>query len=388
MPALANKTYFNYGGQGPLPESSLSAITDSWQKIQELGPFTNNLWPYIGKEINLTRQKLSVLCGVPAHRIALTENVTSGCILPMLGLPMKPGDHILISDCEHPGVVAACKQLAQTKKLEIDILSLKGLTKGVEDQKITQEQIIELLEKKIVAKTRLVVISHLLWNTGQLIPIEVIASWLNSQKSSPFLIVDGAQSFAQIPIAQAANVSDIYAFTGHKWACGPEGLGGVVLSERLLIESNPTLIGWRSIREEEVFFNKPNLFHNDSRKFEIATSCVPLLAGLRNSLDCLDQEGLINERLEKIKFLSSSLWKQLNIIKDIKPFLSGHPPSGLVSFSINKSLNTKDIVDHLGMKNIWIRDLDHHKYLRSCIHITTNANEVSTLIRALEELFD
>ena len=51
MPALMNKSYFNYGGQGPLPSPSLEAIKESWQKIQELGPFTNDVWPYITKEV-------------------------------------------------------------------------------------------------------------------------------------------------------------------------------------------------------------------------------------------------------------------------------------------------------------------------------------------------
>lgn len=54
-PALANKTYFNYGGQGPLPTPSLEAITTSWKRIQELGPFTAEIWPHISKEVNSTR---------------------------------------------------------------------------------------------------------------------------------------------------------------------------------------------------------------------------------------------------------------------------------------------------------------------------------------------
>jgi L-cysteine/cystine lyase len=41
LPALANKTYFNYGGQGPLPEASLEAIVAAWRQIQQLGPFTS-----------------------------------------------------------------------------------------------------------------------------------------------------------------------------------------------------------------------------------------------------------------------------------------------------------------------------------------------------------
>ena len=58
-PALQNKTYFNYGGQGPLPTPSLEAITASWQRIQELGPFTTDVWPYIASEVNSTRRRLA-----------------------------------------------------------------------------------------------------------------------------------------------------------------------------------------------------------------------------------------------------------------------------------------------------------------------------------------
>ena len=47
IPALKNKYYFNYGGQGPLPKSSLEAIVKTWEIIQDLGPFTNNMWPFI-----------------------------------------------------------------------------------------------------------------------------------------------------------------------------------------------------------------------------------------------------------------------------------------------------------------------------------------------------
>ncbi|MBM5828721.1 MAG: cysteine lyase, partial [Cyanobacteria bacterium M_surface_7_m2_040] len=83
MPALAGKTYFNYGGQGPLPTPSLEAITDCWRTIQDLGPFTMAVWPFIEAETSRVRSALAALCGVPSHRLALTENVTSGCVLPL-----------------------------------------------------------------------------------------------------------------------------------------------------------------------------------------------------------------------------------------------------------------------------------------------------------------
>jgi len=36
MPALQNKDYFNYGGQGPLPTQSLNAITSGIIKFSWL----------------------------------------------------------------------------------------------------------------------------------------------------------------------------------------------------------------------------------------------------------------------------------------------------------------------------------------------------------------
>ena len=130
LSALQNKCYFNYGGQGPLPNESLDAITESWKTIQRLGPFTNDVWPYITKEVISTKNLLSEICGVHPRRIALTENVTSGCVLPLLGLPLSEGDHLLISDCEHPGIVAACKELARKKNLIIGILPVSKLCNG------------------------------------------------------------------------------------------------------------------------------------------------------------------------------------------------------------------------------------------------------------------
>ena len=84
MPALQNKDYFNYGGQGPLPTQSLNAITSSWQTIQNLGPFTNNVWPYITKEVITTKNLIAEICAIHPKRIAFTENVTSGCILSLI----------------------------------------------------------------------------------------------------------------------------------------------------------------------------------------------------------------------------------------------------------------------------------------------------------------
>tara|TARA_B100000965_G_scaffold139411_1_gene116051 strand:+ start:2653 stop:3852 length:1200 start_codon:yes stop_codon:yes gene_type:complete len=380
MPALQNKYYFNYGGQGPLPTQSLNAITNSWKTIQQLGPFTNDVWPYITKEVISTKNLISEFCGVHPKRIAFTENVTSGCVLPLLGLPFSDGDHVLISDCEHPGIVAACKELARKKNLTIGILPVLQLRNGYDKKHETYKTVLRLIDQYLKKNTKLVVISHLLWNTGQIMPIELISRKLKEHSSNPYLLVDAAQSFCHIPIKGACNEADIYAFTGHKWAYGPEGLGAVALSTRVLEESDPTLIGWKSLKAEEgIHVNNKTPFHSDGRRFEIATSCVPLLAGLKSSLLMLNNESSETDRLFKIQNLSTILWEKLNQIKNIELVLNNPPPSGIISFSINGISSPDEIVNHLGQEKLWIRVLEDPKWLRACVHITTDLNDIDNL---------
>jgi L-cysteine/cystine lyase len=385
MPALANKTYFNYGGQGPLPSPSLAAINRAWSTIQELGPFTDDVWPFVARTTAELRQRLAAWFAVGPHRIAFTENVTAGCVLPLWGLPWQEGDELLLSDAEHPGVLAACQELARRQGLAVRRFGVAQLRGSAES---TNAGVLQALDAALTPRTRLVALSHLLWNTGQIMPIEAVATRLAAHPLHPWLLVDGAQSFGSLPLGAAADAADIYAVTGHKWCCGPEGLGAVALSERVLAESSPTLIGWRSLSNEGLPGSE---FHGDARRFEVATSCLPLFAGLTTSLQLLEAEGDTEQRLALIRGRSRQLWTGLQRISGIRPLLEVPPPAGLVSFQLDGSggldgTSGTTLVRRLGEQGIWLRTLEDPPCLRACTHITTTTAEVDRLIEMLPTL--
>ena len=379
MPALAHKIYFNYGGQGPLPTPSLEAIQRSWGTIQELGPFTSSVWPYVASTVAGLRRRLADWCGVPPERLAFTENVTSGCVLPLWGLPWQAGDQLLISDAEHPGVVAACRELAQRQGLGLASLPVQAAQGSLAE---ATTSVLEALERSLTPRTRLVVLSHLLWNSGQLMPIAAVAARLAVHPNRPWLLVDGAQSLGSVPVAEAAAAADIYACTGHKWCCGPEGLGVVALSQRLLSEARPTLIGWRSLANED---SGTATFHSDGRRFEVATSCTPLFAGLDSSLSLLEREGDGLARLGVIQQRSAALWNGLQRIAAVQTLLSQPPPAGLVSFTL-AGHEPAAVVEQLGQRGLWLRNLPEPSCLRACTHITTSEADVEALLEALQQL--
>lgn len=381
LPALANKTYFNYGGQGPLPTPSLEVIVATWQRIQELGPFTEDVWPLLGHLSGSLRSRLAQWFGVSPNRVAFTENVTSGCVLPLWGLPWSEGEEILLGDAEHPGVVAACRELARREGLTITSLPVRDLPG---DAAQADAGTLEVLERLLSPRTRLVVLSHLLWNSGRVLPIEAVARRLAEHPRHPWLLVDAAQSFGSLPVAGAARVADIYAATGHKWCCGPEGLGAVALSERLLAEARPTLIGWRSLRDEN---SGGAAYHQDGRRFEVATSCTPLLAGLEASLLLLEGEGDASARLAAIRARSQRLWEGLQGLSAARCLLPEPPPAGLVSFTLHRAdgqaIDPAAVVHDLGKQGIWLRSLPDPHCLRACTHLTTEEEEVDRLLDAL-----
>ncbi|MCP9931374.1 aminotransferase class V-fold PLP-dependent enzyme [Cyanobium sp. AMD-g] len=383
MPALANKTYFNYGGQGPLPSPSLAAISEAFATIQELGPFSDNVWPYVNRTVSGLRQRLATWLGVAPERVAFTENVTSGCVLPLWGLPWQAGDELLVSDAEHYGVVAALEELARRHQLRITSLAVADLTG---EAAAAAAAVGQRLEAALSPRTRLVVLSHLLWNTGQTMPIAAVAAQLANHPRHPWLLVDAAQSLGSLPVAEAAAAADIYACTGHKWCCGPEGLGAVAVSERLLEASSPTLIGWRTLEHDGPGAGG---YHRDARRFEVATSCTPLFAGLDSSLQLLEAEGDAGARLSAIRQRSGQLWEGLQRIAGVRTLLAVPPPAGLVSFTMadpeGAPLDPAAIVKKLGDRGTWLRTLESPRCLRACTHLVSTADEVELLLEQLVE---
>lgn len=156
----------------------------------------------------------------------------------------------------------------------------------------------------------------------------------------------------------------------------------MALSERLLEQARPTLIGWRSLADES---DGTASFHRDGRRFEVATSCTPLFAGLSTSLALLEAEGSDQERLELIRQRSARLWEGLGQIGAVRRLLDAPPPAGLVSFQV-EGHDPASLVERLGERGIWLRNLPDPACLRACTHITTSPSDLEALLEALQDL--
>ena len=375
FPGLKDKYYFNFGGQGILAQSTLQTIIDTYRYIDKFGPFGLEINSWITKNTNLTKKSIATEINVTPDTITLTENVTSSCNIVLWGIEWETGDEILLTDAEHPGVVATVKEIA--RRFGVKIITCPIITT------LNRGNPTEVIKNYLTSKTRLVIISHILWNTGQVLPLsEIVSVCHQNQGNKPTeVLVDGAQSAGSLPLYLVDSDVDYYGCTGHKWLCGPSGVGFLYVRADLLSSLHPTYIGWRGLN-----VNQADLpFNEDASRYEVATSAYPLFSGLQEAIAVHQKWGTIEERYQRICELSKYLWTKLDKIDGIECLKHSPPPSGLVSFYPKTGKDPQKIVSKLETKGFYLRTLANPYCIRACVHYLTLESEIDALIQAIQD---
>ncbi|MEO1671226.1 MAG: aminotransferase class V-fold PLP-dependent enzyme [Cyanobacteria bacterium J06631_2] len=376
FPGLINKTYFNFGGQGTMPEASLQAIVDTHKYIQEVGPFSGQINGWLTDKVNLLRQAIALELEAAPETITLTENVTAGCNIAMWGVDWQEGDRILMTDCEHPGIIATVEEINRRFGVEVNICSIMDT--------LNEGDPVEVIRSQLTENTRMVVLSHLLWNTGQILPLKAIAQACHNYpaKQTIRVMVDAAQSVGSLDLNLPELEIDYYAFTGHKWLCGPAGVGGLYISKDAFADLNPTFIGWRGVEMDDR--GKPIAWKQSGEKFEVATSAYPEYEGLRRAISIHQQWGTKSDRYQRICELSNYLWSQLQKIAQVSCLKATPPEAGLVSFQV-AGIDHKRLVDTLEKQGFLLRTIADPNCIRACVHYLTLPEECDRLLEVIQQ---
>lgn len=373
FPALANKTYFNFGGQGVMADETLSVIADSYRQIQLDGPFNSATFAYLTTESTLTRQAIAAELGCDWENIALTASVTEGCNIAVWGLDWQRGDRLVMTDCEHMGVIAIVEQLSRRFGVEIDICPVHSSENS--------DNFVDELEKRLTKKTRMVVLSHVLWNTGQVLPVHEIGTLC--RRMGIKLVVDGAQSAGVMPLDLRALEIDCYAITGHKWLCGPEGIGALYVAPEAMPTIEPTFCGWRSITMDGR--GKPSGWMPDASRYSVATVPFPLWSGLRKAIEVANEWGDAADRYSRILDVATRLRQGLSEIRHVQCLGDDHIGSGLVSFVLRERKHSQ-CVGQLESSKLVLRMIPDPNCLRASIHYLNTEAEIDALIEAVRRL--
>ncbi len=298
---------------------------------------------------DLLRAAYAEALGADASDVSLTTCTTEGMAHVIAGMDLSPGDEIITSDEEHPGLLGA---LGAAREIH-----------GVRVREVPFAQVAEA----VGAKTVLVAVSHVGWVSGSLAPAEL------RELDVPVLL-DGAQGVGAVPVDVAALGCDAYAGAGQKWLCGPDGSGVLFTTpsfrERLAVPRR----GYGNLADAGLGLEaKP---HEDGRRFDAPAQSAESNALALASIELLGSAGWAAVH-ERARTLAERLVEMLTEAGRV-PAPRG--PSTLVSFDSEDPAAERQMLADAG---VIVRNIPDRPWLRASVGAWNNEGDLERLVGML-----
>ena len=324
IPATSSLIYANSGWQGPAPRAVIDAVRDAFEMESEAptAPPVNErrLAVFRGARAAMAR-----LIGATPDEVTLQQNTTEGINIIAGGLGLQPGDEVITCSLEHPSVVVPFYYTREKFGATCKVVRLSA--------RDSDADVLAKFEEAITPATKLVMLSHVPYAGGQVLPAREIAG-LAHQRGAHVLL-DVAQSVGQMPLDVRDLDCDFVAFPGHKWLLGPAGTGALYVRRDLIDRLDPIRVAHRA--SESYNFRGDFRPRGDSvDKFELTTVSVPLLAGLIAAVEFVEGIGLdaIWERTQRLGRYATHRLGRLPDVRFVSAGDEESVSSGLVSFSL------------------------------------------------------
>ncbi len=373
FPVKENKVYFNNASYTPMSASATSAITNALISYTTNGPSDDFYVQFKQEGGDSARQRLGSLLNVPAESLVFTESATQSINLVANGLKLGKGEVIITRGgaSEHPSNYLpwwyyAKSKNAQILNIEVDSFGVPALS-----------DLDSALKK---TKAKLVVMSHVLYNHGSILPAREISKISHEREALFFL--DVSQSVGSVPVDLDSIDPDFAAGTAAKWLCGPLGLAFFYCNKRALEELEPLNYGPNSCTY------KPDGSYqtlDTSWKLQEGFRNWAYCYGLAAAIDLINKIGI--ESIRKKDFALAS--RLIESIRHSSTFgFVGNSDSN-VRTSITpvevRGLKALDVVQKLASEGIVIaeREVGDKKILRISPHFYNDENETNRVSEAL-----
>jgi selenocysteine lyase/cysteine desulfurase len=347
FPVLERLSYLNSGTEGPVSRQAADVARARIELESTAGRCGREYFEGVMDLAWQAREGYAAVLGADPADVALTGSTTDGVNTVVSGLDLRPGDEVLTSDEEHPGLLAPLGRARARHGITVRVAPFAELANAVSPA------------------TRLVACSHVSWVGGRVIDAAALAA------TGVPVLLDGAQGVGAVPVDVAALGCDFYAGSGQKWLSGPEGSGCLYVKRERLDELVTPWPGYSSVADPL-----------DALSFAPAPDAKRLdhgfPSGLRSawavaSLQVLSAAGLdwVHERAAS---LAASLAERLSE-RGIK--VSPRDRSTLVSWH---SADPDEDVKRLSELGIIVRSIQSHRLVRASVGAWSSEEELDRLV--------
>ena len=369
-----DKTYLNNASVSAMPKVSIEKMKQFLIDYSEMGPDSPESEIFIKELWEKTRKSIAKVVKCNPDEIIITQSVTDGINIVANGMEFEDNSNIVIRGGEHEHHANYFPWLKLGKKIDVRSLQID------ENGGFPNSDLKKLLDEK----TKLVALSHGLYNSGLILPVKEIGKELQKENIPYFL--DTAQTVGCIGEFDFADTGcDFMSFNGSKWLCGPMGTGIFYCKRESSDLLEPLNIGGESAETNKdgdlTYKELPDRFQTGFRNYVG-------LAGMESSVTFLQNLGWNNIRNHIIN-LSNLFIDEIGKIPESKVFGPENESdrTSIVSFEIEKH-DPEKIVSKLAEKGIIIakREIYEKPVLRISPHIYNTKDEILSLVEELKKL--
>ena len=204
----------NNGGVCPSPRIVTEAfVRYTWQQ-EDATAYT--MWQILEPQSETIRTGLAEVFGCDREEIAITRGASESLETLLMGLDLKSGDEVLTSTQDYGRMLTTLRQREMREGLKLKLIKIPIAPDNVDD-------IATAFERAVTPNTKLILISHQINLTGQILPVKKICDMARARGIDT--IVDGAHSFAQFDFKRDDLGCDYFGTSLHKWIFAPKGTG-------------------------------------------------------------------------------------------------------------------------------------------------------------------
>ena len=241
------------------------------------------------------RKKLAEAAGCGIDEIVVTRNTTESLDTVISGYDWKPGDEAIMAEQDYGSMVQHFELMAQRYGMKNKVLSVPLHPKN-------DEEIVKMYEAAITPKTRLLMVSHIINITGQILPIKKISDMAHSHGVD--VLVDGAHAFAQFEYKLPDLGCDYYGTSLHKWLSSPLGVGFLYVRKDKIKDLWP-------------IFGESGLAQDDIRRLNhTGTPAVHTDISIMNALEYLQKIG-IKRKEARLKYIINYWMERLKDVPNV-----------------------------------------------------------------------
>jgi selenocysteine lyase/cysteine desulfurase len=245
----------NNGGVSPSPSHVLEAMIRDLRFSNELP--VHHMWSVLEPRIESVRRDVARDFGCDPEELAITRNASEAQEIMILGLDLRRGDEVIVTNQNYPRMLTAWRQ-----RVRRDGIVLREISFPVPPA--SMQQVVDRFREAITPRTKVIEVTHITNLTGQIMPVRELVELARPLGIQVF--VDGAHAYAHFPFTRDDLGCDYYGTSLHKWLLAPVGTGFLyVRRERIkalwpLMAAPPEMD--ENIRKYEEIGTHPAANHN------------------------------------------------------------------------------------------------------------------------------